>query len=81
MSNYYNRNAKLLFDKYQSLAPDKLHANWLKHLPPKPGLALDIGGGSGRDASWLAQKGWEVIAVEPAAALMELGKKSTEAHL
>lgn len=78
MSKYYNRNAKLLFDKYQSLNPDKVHASWLKYLPPKPGLALDVGGGSGRDAVWLAKKGWEVIAVEPAAALMELGKKATE---
>ena len=80
MSDYYNRNAKLLFDKYQSLDPDKVHASWLKHLPTSPGLALDVGGGSGRDAVWLAQKGWDVIAVDPAAALRELGKKATEGH-
>jgi 2-polyprenyl-3-methyl-5-hydroxy-6-metoxy-1,4-benzoquinol methylase len=81
MSNYYNRNAKLLFEKYQSLNPASLHAHWLKHVPLKPGLALDVGAGSGRDATWLAQKGWEVIAVEPAQALRALGKKATEAHV
>lgn len=80
MSNYYNRNAKALFDKYQSLDPDKLHANWLRHLPSRPGLALDVGSGSGRDALWLAQKGWDVMAVEPAKALMELGQQATAGH-
>ena len=81
MSNYYNRNAKLLFDKYWSLDPVRLHANWLKHLPHKPGLALDVGGGSGRDARWLAGMGWEVLVVEPAKALLELGKKATGSPL
>lgn len=80
MLNYYNQNAKQLFDKYQSLDPDELHAGWQKHLPRTPGAALDIGAGSGRDASWLAKKGWEVIAVEPARDLMELGKKHTAAQ-
>ncbi len=77
MSNYYNRNAARLFEKYRSLDPEELHARWLQHLPRKPGMALDVGAGSGRDAGWLAQKGWEVIAVEPAQALLELGKKAT----
>ena len=81
MSNYYNSNAAHLFDTYQSLDPDKLHAGWSQHLPPKPGLALDIGAGSGRDSIWLAQKGWEVIAVEPAATLMELGKGASRSYL
>ena len=81
MSNYYHRNANILFDKYQSLHSDGLHANWLTHLPLKPGLALDVGAGSGRDAAWLAQKGWKVIAVEPALALMELGKQATASPL
>lgn len=80
MLNYYNHNAKQLFDKYQSVDPDTVHASWLRHLPQKPGLALDVGGGSGRDAVWLAKRGWEVIVVEPATALLELGQRSTEAY-
>jgi 2-polyprenyl-3-methyl-5-hydroxy-6-metoxy-1,4-benzoquinol methylase len=80
MLNYYNHNAKQLFDKYQSLDPDKVHASWLRHLPKNAGLALDVGGGSGRDAAWLAQKGWEVIVVEPATVLLELGQKTTEVY-
>lgn len=76
-SNYYNRNAKQLFEKYQGLDSNKVHASWLKHLPVKPGVALDIGGGSGRDAAWLAKRGWDVIAVEPATMLFELGQNTT----
>jgi len=77
MLNYYNSNAKALFEKYQSVDPDRVHANWLEHMPSNPGLALDVGSGSGRDALWLAQKGWDVIAVEPAEALLELGRELT----
>jgi hypothetical protein len=32
-------------------------------------MALDVGAGSGRDAQWLADRGWDVIAVEPASAM------------
>jgi SAM-dependent methyltransferase len=37
-----------------------------------PGFACDIGAGSGRDANWLAAKGWDVIAVEPSSGMREL---------
>ncbi|MBU0944062.1 MAG: methyltransferase domain-containing protein [Proteobacteria bacterium] len=73
--DFYNSNAENLFHKYQQVDPEKVHGSWLNHLPVKSGLALDVGGGSGRDAVWLAQKGWNVIVVEPALALRELGEK------
>lgn len=76
--DYYNFKAKELFDNYQGVDPDIVHASWLKWLPSKPSLALDVGGGSGRDAKWLAQKGWEVIVVEPALKLAELGRNQTD---
>ncbi|MBL6457090.1 methyltransferase domain-containing protein [Belnapia sp. T6] len=40
-------------------------------LPAKPGLVLDVGAGSGRDAAWFAGQGWEVVAAEPAMALRQ----------
>lgn len=78
--DFYNSNAETLFNKYQRLDPEKVHGSWLCHLPVKPGLALDVGGGSGRDAVWLSQKGWNVTVVEPAAALRKLGEKSSARH-
>ena len=78
--SYYNQKAKELFDKYQSVDSDKVHASWSGRLPPDPDLALDVGGGSGRDAKWLADKGWEVVVVEPAKGLFELGREFTKGH-
>ena len=32
----------------------------------KPGAALDVGMGQGRNAIWLAQQGWDVTGFDPA---------------
>jgi len=37
----------------------------LRHLPPVPSLVLDVGGGSGVYAGWLATLGYEVVLVDP----------------
>lgn len=58
----------------------KVHAGWLHHLPNQPGLACDIGAGSGRDANWLAEQGWDVIAVEPEAAFREQAREQAQKH-
>lgn len=79
--DYYNNNAASLFQRYESLPPDKVHEPWLHLLPKKPGIACDIGAGSGRDARWLAAQGWDVIAVEPAAALRELAVQQSASAL
>lgn len=75
--DYYTANAEKLYHQYQSLKAERVHASWLKHLPSMPGIACDIGAGSGRDANWLAALGWEVIAVEPSASLLTLGKDAS----
>ena len=56
-----------MFDQYSAYKPDELHSAWAKDLlrNRKPGTACDIGAGSGRDANWLAEREWEVVAVEP----------------
>jgi len=76
--DYYTRNATALFQRYQSLPSEQVHRCWIDLLPEQPGLACDIGAGSGRDAAWLASKGWEVIAVEPNAALRQQGAAHTD---
>lgn len=76
-THFYDENAQRLFDQYQSLEFERVHGEWLHHLPEQPGLVLDIGAGSGRDAKALAQKGWQVVAVEPADKLRALGQTTT----
>lgn len=78
---YYSDNASVLFEQYHQSDPGSMHADWLQYLPGKPGLACDIGAGTGRDANWLAQQGWEVFAVEPEAAFREAGKKLSHANV
>ncbi|SFR47933.1 HNH endonuclease [Marinobacter daqiaonensis] len=73
----YNRNAEKFFNQYQSLTFEQVHGDWLPLLPEKSGLALDVGAGSGRDALGLADRGWDVVAVEPASELRRLGEAAT----
>jgi tellurite methyltransferase len=37
----------------------------------KPGRALDLASGTGRNAIWLAQQGWQVTAIDASAAAIE----------
>ncbi len=70
MNDYYSKNAQALTEQYNSLPFDQVHFGWLPHLPEKPGLALDVGAGSGRDARALSGRGGSVYAEEPDAALI-----------
>ena len=75
MSNpidWYEQNSASSIDSYEALDPETLH-DWLKNFLPrkKPSMVLDIGAGSGRDAAWLAKQGYDVVAVEPSAAMRE----------
>lgn len=51
---------------WEQVAFEAAHGAVLAHVPERPGLVFDIGAGSGRDAAWFADKGWSVVAVEPA---------------
>lgn len=73
----YNRSAHRFFSQYQSLAFEQVHSDWLPQLGNESGLALDVGAGSGRDALALAERGWDVVAVEPASELRKLGEAAT----
>jgi len=46
-----------------------------KYLPPAPSVILDIGGGTGKYAAWLAKKGHEVHLVEPVDKHLELAQR------
>ena len=70
MTSYYDSNAPNLAATYESLEAARLNAWFRDVLPAAPAYVLDIGAGSGRDAAWLASLGFDVVAVEPSAAMV-----------
>ena len=73
---YYDQHATALTEQYEALAPEAVH-HWLIDLMPTgKGLkALDVGAGSGRDAAWLASRGYDVWAVEPSGGMRLQGQQ------
>ncbi len=76
--NCYNNNATAFQKQYLSTTAQEVHKAWLKDFLPTAGVVLDVGAGIGRDAKFFSQQGLEVIAVEPAASLLQLGKEYTQ---
>jgi protein-L-isoaspartate O-methyltransferase len=70
---WYEANAQLVAERYETHDPEIVHRWWRDQLPATPAAILDIGAGTGRDAAWLAELGHDVIAVEPARAMMQEG--------
>ncbi len=71
----YDENAAQLIPRYEALDFDLVHKP-VRHLFPEEASAiLDIGAGTGRDASILANRGHKVVAVEPTAAFRQAGAK------
>lgn len=75
MTNWYDLHARDVVATYEALRPDDVHRSW-SHLldDTKPGIACDIGAGSGRDARWLASRGWDVVAIERSDAMLTLAR-------
>jgi SAM-dependent methyltransferase len=71
---YYEAQSAALLNRYEAVTFEEVHADVLPFLPATPCSALDVGAGSGRDAAWLARKGWKVVAAEPSHALREGGR-------
>jgi len=73
----YNRNAVSYSEQYDSVPFEQVHDQWLDSVElVSSGNALDIGSGSGRDAFALAQRGFDVVACEPAEKLLELAERN-----
>jgi SAM-dependent methyltransferase len=47
--------------------------------PPPPAIGLDVGGGPGRYAGWLAERGYEVYLIDPVARLVEEARRAPTA--
>lgn len=70
----YSEQASVLTARYETIDPETIHAPYVDMIAGGPGLALDIGAGSGRDAAWLAGRGYQVVAVEPAEGMRREGR-------
>lgn len=65
--SWYDKHADSIAKRYESVDPESLHRWMADLLPDIPAIVLDVGAGTGRDAAWLASKGYEVYAAEPSA--------------
>ena len=65
----YDRNAAALAEMYESAMFETVHEAVRNLLFDSPVAVLDVGAGSGWDASWFAERGHDVVAVEPSAAM------------
>ncbi len=73
--HHYNLKSDDFFKQYESISAENIHNSWINYIDNTSGFALDIGAGSGRDALWLANMGFDVVAVEPAEKLRNLAKQ------
>jgi SAM-dependent methyltransferase len=69
----YNRGLAEFAARFEGVAFEDVHSPVLDFIPEQPGAVLDVGAGSGRDAAWFAEAGWDVVAIEPAAEMRTFG--------
>ena len=70
----YNQEADRLVHQYESISFEELNQQTISLLPSSPCQVLDVGAGSGRDAAWFADQGYQVTAIEPAVELLKRAK-------
>ena len=69
----YAEQADELAVRYEGIDFTTKHEAVLPLLAIAPASAVDIGSGTGRDAAWLAERGYRVVAVEPTEAMRSRG--------
>lgn len=76
---YYEEHAARLADGYETLSLETAHPELLTlisdHFKERPLAVLDVGAGTGRDASWFAANGHRIVAVEPSEAMHTIGQR------
>lgn len=76
MNSAYEEDAgRALAARYEGVDPATLHKDVVSYFPAAPAAVLDIGAGSGRDAAWLAEQGYTVLAVEPSETMRTEGAR------
>jgi SAM-dependent methyltransferase len=81
--SYYETYAASLADGYETLSLESAHPTLLTLIQDnfgnRPLSVLDVGAGTGRDASWFAAHGHRIVAVEPSSAMERIGKRLHDA--
>ena len=72
---YEGESGRTLAARYETISPEQLFSAVVDLFPPIPAAILDIGAGSGRDATWFAGKGYTVLATEPSETMREVGQE------
>jgi cyclopropane fatty-acyl-phospholipid synthase-like methyltransferase len=81
--SYYEENASKLSKRYESADVSNIHQTLLKTFPTNSKL-LDIGCGSGRDASFMLKQGYSLTAIDGSQKMVDEAKKihpALEPHL
>ena len=77
--SYYEAHAENLADGYETLSFETAHPALVSLIQSRflnrKISALDVGAGTGRDASWFAERGDRIVAVEPSPAMQRIGKQ------
>lgn len=76
---YYEQHAASLADGYETLSLETAHPQLLslidQQFADRSLAVLDVGAGTGRDASWFAANGHRIVAVEPSDAMQTIGRR------
>ncbi|EIF51391.1 type II restriction-modification system, methylation subunit [Sulfurovum sp. AR] len=72
--SYYDKNAMHLSDRYESANVDHLHSLLLDIFPNRSHL-LEIGCGSGRDASFMVKNKFDILATDGSKEMIETAKQ------
>lgn len=71
---FYESNACILSERYESADMTMLHNQLLKHIPAKSKV-IDIGFGSGRDLAYLRSNGYDIYGIDPVEEFVDQAKK------
>ena len=81
--SYYEKNASTLSKRYESANVDSIHQTLLKTFSSNSKL-LEIGCGSGRDATFMQEQGYNITAIDGSQKMIDEAKAihpALEAHL
>ncbi len=74
--SYYDQHAAALADGYESVSFESAYPYLAQKLgaAARPLHVLDVGAGTGRDASWIADRGHNMVAVDPSQSMLTVAQ-------